>query len=197
MTQQNQVQATRRAVVCAACAVPLLAACGGGDPGASAEGTRTATGTPSADPSKTPSTPKPQPKPSPSKSRTPTSAASSRSPAGPTSTAPAPKPSAKPTVVAPPAGALVKVSAVPVGGGVVLGGDDIVVTQPSAGTFRGFSTTCTHKGCDVNRVSGGDIACPCHGSRFSIVDGSVTNGPASKPLAGRAVTVRSDWVCKA
>lgn len=194
MTQQDEVRATRRAVVCAACVVPLLAACGGtGDPTALETGTPTSS--PSAAPTKTPSRtpkPKPKPKPKPTKSRTPSAAPTQAEP--PVST-PTPKPTPKPTTVAPPAGALVRTSAVPVGGGVIVSG--IVVTQPSAGTFRGFGTTCTHKGCDVNRVSGGNIACPCHGSRFSIADGSVTNGPASKPLPARGVTVRSGWVCKA
>lgn len=88
-----------------------------------------------------------------------------------------------------------KTSAVPVGGGVVIGGKGIVVTQPSAGTFRGFSSTCTHQGCSVNQVTGGRIVCPCHGSEFSVVDGSATKKPAIKPLGTRSVTVRSGWVC--
>jgi Rieske Fe-S protein len=48
--------------------------------------------------------------------------------------------------------------------------------------YHGFSATCTHRGCTVNRVSGGMIRCPCHGSQFSIEDGSVKAGPAPKPL---------------
>jgi len=86
---------------------------------------------------------------------------------------------------------------VPVGGGVVLASKSIVVTQPSTGSFRGFSSTCTHRGCTVDRVSAKNIICPCHGSQFSIADGSVTNGPALKPLGARAITVKSGWVCQA
>jgi Rieske Fe-S protein len=44
----------------------------------------------------------------------------------------------------------------------------------------------------VTTVSDGAINCPCHGSRFSITDGSVVNGPALQPLAKKAVTVNGD-----
>lgn len=62
---------------------------------------------------------------------------------------------------------------VPVGGGVIEAALGVVVTQPSAGEFRGFSSTCTHQGCTVSEVDDGTINCFCHGSRFSIADGSV------------------------
>jgi Rieske Fe-S protein len=38
------------------------------------------------------------------------------------------------------------------------------------------------------------INCNCHGSKFSITDGSVVNGPATKPLPARTVTVTGDSV---
>lgn len=79
-------------------------------------------------------------------------------------------------------------SAIPVGGGKVFSTQRVVVTQPSAGTFKAFSAVCTHQGCTVNSVSGGNIICPCHGSEFSATDGSVTNGPAKRPLEARQVT---------
>jgi len=43
-----------------------------------------------------------------------------------------------------------------------------------------ISTTCTHLGCSVS-ISDTGFACPCHGSRYD-QDGSVTGGPAPKPL---------------
>lgn len=43
-----------------------------------------------------------------------------------------------------------------------------------------ISTTCTHLGCTVGLSETG-FACPCHGSRFD-VDGTVTGGPAPRPL---------------
>src|SRR5699024_8514683 len=65
---------------------------------------------------------------------------------------------------------------VPVGGGVVLTDAAYVVTQPSAGEVKAFTKICTHQHCPVARIDGTDIVCDCHGSRFSITDGSVTNG---------------------
>jgi len=43
-----------------------------------------------------------------------------------------------------------------------------------------ISTTCTHLGCIV-AISDTGFACPCHGSRYD-QDGTVTAGPAPKPL---------------
>jgi Rieske Fe-S protein len=77
---------------------------------------------------------------------------------------------------------------------VVFADKDVVVTQPTAGEFKAFSATCTHQGCKVNRVTNGVIACPCHGSRFNIADGSVANGPAQKPLPEKSVSVDGDSI---
>jgi Rieske Fe-S protein len=71
---------------------------------------------------------------------------------------------------------------VPVGGGVILEDADYVVTQPSEGKYKAFSKICTHQGCPVASVENGVIHCNCHGSEYSISDGSVTNPPATKPL---------------
>lgn len=84
---------------------------------------------------------------------------------------------------------LPKTTDVPVGGGVVVGSADVVITQPSAGQFKAFSATCTHQGCTVADVSGGTINCGCHFSKFSASDGSVKNGPATQPLPEKKITV--------
>ena len=84
---------------------------------------------------------------------------------------------------------------VPVGGGVIAGG--VVVTQPTEGEFRGFSSTCTHQGCTVASVADGVIGCVCHGSRFSAEDGSVERGPATAPLPEVAVSVEGENVLRA
>jgi nitrite reductase/ring-hydroxylating ferredoxin subunit len=79
---------------------------------------------------------------------------------------------------APSAEALVATQDVPVGGGVILGEQNVVVTQPENGTFEGFSATCTHQGCILASVASGTINCGCHGSQFSITDGSNVAGPS-------------------
>jgi Rieske Fe-S protein len=89
----------------------------------------------------------------------------------------------------PAAGALAATSQVPDGGGKIIDGKNVVITQPESGSFRAFSAICTHEGCIVNNVSNGTINCPCHGSKFSIKDGSVVNGPAPSPLAAIAIKV--------
>lgn len=79
---------------------------------------------------------------------------------------------------------------IPVGGGAVFGGQQVVVTQPTEGDFVAFSAICTHQGCVVSGVTE-TIDCRCHGSRFSITDGSVTTGPATEPLAEVPITVEA------
>jgi len=79
---------------------------------------------------------------------------------------------------------------IPVGGGKVLTAAKIVITQPKAGSFHAFTAICTHQGCIVNAVSGGTIDCPCHGSKYSAVNGSVVNGPAVLPLAAVSIKVQ-------
>jgi nitrite reductase/ring-hydroxylating ferredoxin subunit len=92
-------------------------------------------------------------------------------------------------------GAIGKASEVPVGGGKIFAGDK-VVTQPTEGDFKAFSAVCTHQGCVVAEIKGENIDCTCHGSQFSIVDGSNTRGPndtpagSVKPLPELKVTVK-------
>jgi Rieske Fe-S protein len=92
---------------------------------------------------------------------------------------------------------LIAVGEVPVGSGVIVGAAGVVVTQPSEGDFKGFSSTCTHQGCQVSTVQGDTISCACHGSAFSVEDGSVLGGPATAPLPEVAVTVDGDQVVSA
>jgi Rieske Fe-S protein len=92
---------------------------------------------------------------------------------------------------APAASVIAKTADVPVGSGVIV--DKVVVTQPTAGVFKGFSSTCTHAGCTLNKVADGTIDCPCHGSKFNL-DGSVANGPAKQPLEAENITVQGDSI---
>ena len=103
----------------------------------------------------------------------------------PAASSPAPASSSPPAA----SGIQVATTDVPVGGGKVLEKEQIVVTQPTAGTFKAFTAVCTHHGCTVAGVANGTITCPCHNSTFSATDGSVTGGPANGPLAAIPVTV--------
>ena len=80
-----------------------------------------------------------------------------------------------------PTGPVGKTSEIPVGGGKIFAADKVVVTQPTAGDFKAFSAVCTHQGCVVADIKGEDIDCTCHGSKFSIKDGSVLKGPRPSP----------------
>jgi Rieske Fe-S protein len=85
--------------------------------------------------------------------------------------------------------ALASTSEIPVGGGKVFSAEKVVVTQPTAGEFKAFSAVCTHMQCLVDKVAGGTIDCPCHGSEFSVKNGSVVSGPAPSPLPAQAIKV--------
>ena len=80
-------------------------------------------------------------------------------------------------------------SDVAVGSGTIYKDENVVVTQPTKGDFKCFSATCTHQGCQVSSVSQ-TIDCGCHGSKFSIEDGSVVQGPATAPLPEKQVAVQ-------
>ena len=92
---------------------------------------------------------------------------------------------------------LASTSDIPVGGGKILTDKKIVITQPHAGTFDAFTAVCTHQGCIVNSISGGTINCPCHGSKFSVANGSVVNGPATAPLAPVSIKVQGTSIIQA
>lgn len=120
-----------------------------------------------------------------------------------TSTSPAPtqSPTQSPTGPAPtsasptgspdaPTGTRVaSVGDVPVEGGVIVDDPAVVVTQPADGEIKAFTSICPHQGCPVSEVVANEIRCPCHGSLFSAVDGSVIQGPAIEALAAAPVTV--------
>jgi len=52
------------------------------------------------------------------------------------------------------------------------------------------SSVCTHKRCTVRKGDDGELACPCHGSRFD-ADGTPLNGPAKIALPRHAVHVEA------
>jgi Rieske Fe-S protein len=85
----------------------------------------------------------------------------------------------------------VKETEIPVGSGKIFPDAQTVITQPEKGEFKAFSSICTHQGCAVDAVTD-TINCPCHGSKYSITDGSVVNPPAPKPLPAKTIQVSGD-----
>jgi len=84
-------------------------------------------------------------------------------------------------------------SKVPVGGSVIVTTNTesdpaVAVAQPKAGQFVAHTAVCTHQGCIV-AAAGGQLDCPCHGSKFDAFTGKVVNGPARLPLDAVPVTV--------
>ncbi|MFF0267733.1 Rieske (2Fe-2S) protein [Kribbella sp. NPDC004536] len=87
-----------------------------------------------------------------------------------------------------------KTTDIPVGGGLIFAPNQVVVTQPLKGTFKAFSSICTHLSCPVATVSGGTINCDCHGSKYAIATGAVVAGPAPRPLPPKQITIKGDTI---
>ncbi|MDN3027649.1 Rieske (2Fe-2S) protein [Streptomyces sp. S.PB5] len=87
-----------------------------------------------------------------------------------------------------------KTSDIPEGGGKIFKDAGVVVTQPTSGEFKAFSSKCTHQGCAVTGIANGVITCPCHKSEFSVTDGSVKKGPATQPLPEEKISVSGDSI---
>ena len=85
----------------------------------------------------------------------------------------------------------VKETDIPVGSGKIFPDAQTVITQPKEGEFKAFSSICTHQGCQVDAVTT-TINCPCHGSKYSITDGSVVNPPAPQPLPPKTIKLQGD-----
>jgi Rieske Fe-S protein len=65
--------------------------------------------------------------------------------------------------------------------------DKTAVSRDDDGTVYAVSAICSHLGCVVRwNDAESTWDCPCHGSRFAR-DGSVLQGPATKPLSPKPV----------
>jgi Rieske Fe-S protein len=89
---------------------------------------------------------------------------------------------------------LADLSAIPAGGGLIVDNPPVVLVRGRGDDVHAFSAVCTHQGCTVDRVTGGRIVCPCHGSSFDAATGAVTGGPAPRPLPVIHVVVRDGTV---
>ena len=62
------------------------------------------------------------------------------------------------------------------------------------GEFVAFAVNCTHLGCPVNWIPGGQLfLCPCHGGVFT-ADGEPAGGPPQHPLRRHQVRVQNGRV---
>jgi len=92
---------------------------------------------------------------------------------------------------------LARTSQVPVGGGIILTDQKIVITQPTQGEFTAYSAICKHQGLTVTRVEGGEVICDHHGSRYDAASGEVTNPPAPAPLDEVPIKVEGNRILAA
>lgn len=83
---------------------------------------------------------------------------------------------------------LASTAEIPVGGGIVLTDRHVVITQPTKGDFKAFSSKCLHQGFDVSEVKDGTITCTVHGSTYDAATGAVTGPPA--PSGGKLPAVK-------
>jgi Rieske Fe-S protein len=58
---------------------------------------------------------------------------------------------------------------------------DEVLLVARGEALQAYSSRCPHLGCTIRSMQGGDLVCPCHGSRFG-VDGRRLGGPAPSDL---------------
>jgi Rieske Fe-S protein len=93
--------------------------------------------------------------------------------------------------------ALATTAEIPVGGGMVLTDQRIVITQPSRGEFMAFSAVCTHQGQTVGEVADNTITCAYHGSQYDAATGDVVTGPATAGLEPVKIRVKGGAILRA
>jgi nitrite reductase/ring-hydroxylating ferredoxin subunit/uncharacterized membrane protein len=71
-----------------------------------------------------------------------------------------------------------------------------VLFARNEGAIVAYADRCTHRGAplDEGSVQDGCVTCPWHGSVFSLADGSVVSGPATRPQPRLEVQVQGDRV---
>jgi nitrite reductase/ring-hydroxylating ferredoxin subunit len=65
---------------------------------------------------------------------------------------------------------------------VVVGDTPVLLVRTAARTYA-IHDRCSHRGCSLaeGEVSGHEVVCSCHGSRFDLEDGALLGGPATAP----------------
>ena len=90
-----------------------------------------------------------------------------------------------------------KLGEIPVGGVKLFqypqAGEQCILVRTSADAYVAYSQKCTHLSCSVfYSQESRDLVCPCHEGHFSIRDGSVLQGPPTRPLPGVTLERRGD-----
>jgi nitrite reductase/ring-hydroxylating ferredoxin subunit len=89
---------------------------------------------------------------------------------------------------------LIALDKVPDGGAVAVtaGSLQLIVSRPSGGDPKAFSSVCPHQGCAV-APEGADLKCPCHQSTFSLT-GAKISGPSPTGLITYQTAVKDGQV---
>lgn len=77
---------------------------------------------------------------------------------------------------------------------IAVNGKNYLLYRPDDKTVLAYTAVCTHQGCTVGTGDSSNFICPCHGSEYSKLDGSVTQGPAPKALTRYATSIEGDEV---
>ena len=108
----------------------------------------------------------------------------------PSSASPSSKTSPQPAAVA-------RTDEIPVGGGIVLMDEKIVIVQPTAGQFVAWSAICKHEGETVGSVENNVITCLHHFSKYDSATGDVVAGPAPTGLDPVQIKVANGRITQA
>lgn len=83
--------------------------------------------------------------------------------------------------------AIARVGEIPVGGVKLFQypheGEQCILVRVDEDAYAAYSQKCTHLSCAVfYSQESRDLVCPCHEGHFSVRDGSVLQGPPTRPL---------------
>jgi Rieske Fe-S protein len=96
-----------------------------------------------------------------------------------------------------PALPVAKLGEIPVGGVKLFqypqAGAQCILVRTGEDAYAAYSQKCTHLSCSVfYSPESRDLVCPCHEGHFSIQDGSVLQGPPTRPLPAVTLERRGD-----